>query len=235
MNKVAGYPTLFLPTERNDVVWFNNWLPNLNCIDLEDIKYSEFLVRNSIRRIIRFCREYMPATMRNAYLFDIAPQLGSRCSRRLDGEHTLTRLDIATARKFDDVIAWHSVVGMVNEGAPIEIPYASILPKKTENLLCPGRHLSADESTIDGVSLIPQCVGTGQAAGVAAAVCVREGTTTHNVNIARAEDPVHGAGRASAAPGEHGPRARARELEEYKYGTMTKAAKKIREMAGLDW
>ena len=26
-----------------------------------------------------------------------------------------------------------------------------------------------------------------------------------------------------------------RELEEFKYGTMTKAAKKIREMAGLDW
>ncbi len=78
MNKVAGYPTFFLPTERNDVVWFNNWLPNLNCIDLEDIKYTEFTVRNSIRRLIKFCREYMPAALRNAYLLDIAPQLGSR-------------------------------------------------------------------------------------------------------------------------------------------------------------
>ena len=29
MRKVAGYPTMFFPTERNDVVWFNNWLPNL--------------------------------------------------------------------------------------------------------------------------------------------------------------------------------------------------------------
>jgi len=235
MNKVAGYPTFFLPTERNDVVWFNNWLPNLNCIDLEDIKYTEFTVRNSIRRLIKFCREYMPAALRNAYLLDIAPQLGSRCSRRLDGEHTITRLDFATARKFDDVIAWHSVVGMVNEGAPVELPYGCILPKKTENLLCPGRHFSADEMTIDGVSLIPQCVGTGQAAGVAAAVCVREGTTTHNVNIARVQKILCTEQDVPLPRQENTDPELVRELEEYKYGTMTKAAKKIREMAGLDW
>ena len=97
----------------------------------------------------------MPAALRDAYLYDIAPQLGSRCSRRLDGEYVMTKLDFATAKQFDDVIAWHSVVGMVTDGAPIELPYRCILPKKIENLLCPGRHLSADEVTIDGISLIP--------------------------------------------------------------------------------
>ncbi|NLA85711.1 MAG: FAD-dependent oxidoreductase [Clostridiales bacterium] len=235
MAKVAGYPTMFFPTDRNDVVWFNNWLPELNCIDLEDIKYTEYTVRNSIRKLRKFCRENMPATLRNAYLFDIAPQLGSRCSRRLDGEYILSRLDFATASKFDDVIAWHSVVGMVNEGAPVELPYRAILPKKIENLLCPARHLSADEVTIDGVSLIPQCVGTGQAAGVAAAVCVKEGTTTHNVNIGRVQKILCTQQDVPLPRQENTDPELIRELEEYKYGTMTPTAKKIRAEAGLDW
>ena len=41
---------------------------------------------------------------------------------------------------------------------------------------------------IDWLNLIPQCVGTGQAAGVAAAVAVEEGTTTHGVNIRKVQD-----------------------------------------------
>ena len=177
----------------------------------------------------------MPAALRNAYLLDIAPQLGSRCSRRLDGEHVISRLDFATASKFDDVIAWHSVVGMVNEGAPVELPYRAILPKKIENLLCPARHLSADEVTIDGVSLIPQCVGTGQAAGVAAAVCVKEGTTTHNVNIGRVQKILCTQQDVPLPRQENTDPELIRELEEYKYGTMTPTAKKIRAEAGLDW
>ena len=235
MSDIAGYPTAFFPTERNDVVWFNNWLPNLNCANIEDIKYTELTVRNSIRKLIKFCRENMPAALRNAYLYDIAPQLGSRCSLRLDGEHVLTKLDFASARKFDDVIAWHSVVPMANDGAPVELPYGCILPKKIENLLCPGRHLSADEVTIDGVSLIPQCVGTGQAAGVAAAVCIKDGTTTHNVNISQVQKILCMEQDVPLPRQENTDPELIRELEEYKYGTMAPQAKAIREQAGLDW
>ena len=235
LTKVAGYPTMFFPTERNDVVWFNNWLPDLDCSNLEDIKYTEFTVRNSIRKIIKFCREYMPTALRNAYIYDIAPQLGSRCSRRLDGEYVLSKLDFACANKFDDVIAWHSVIPMANDGAPIELPYRSILPKKIENLLCPGRHLSADDVTIDGVSLIPQCVGTGQAAGVAAAVCVKEGTTTHNVNIGRVQKILCTEQDVPLPRQENTDPELIRALEECKYGTMAPNAKAIRAAAGLDW
>jgi hypothetical protein len=78
-------------------------------------------------------------------------------------------------------------------------------------------------------------VGTGQAAGVAAAVCVREGTTTHNVNIARVQKILCTEQDVPLPRQENTDPELVRELEEYKYGTMTKAAKKIREMAGLDW
>ncbi len=233
--KVAGYKTAILPSERNDVVWFNNWLAGLNCANIEDIKKTEFTVRNSIRRIIKYCREYYAPAFKNAFLYDIAPQLGARCSRRLDGEYVMTKLDFACASKFDDVIAWHSCIGHSNDGVPLEIPYRALLPKKIENLLCPGRHLSADDKAIDALNLIPQCVGTGQAAGVAAAVCANENTTTHNVNIKKVQDILCHEQDVPLPRQDNTDPELVKQLEEYQYGTMTPMAKKIRQDAGLDW
>ena len=118
----------------------------------------------------------------------IAPQTGVRCSSRLQGEYVMTPRDFAFATKHDDVIAWHSTICRVNTCAPVEIPYRAILPRGIDNLLCPGRHLSSDSVAIDWLNLIPQCVGTGQAAGVAAAVAVEKGTGTHDVDIRAVQD-----------------------------------------------
>ena len=117
----------------------------------------------------------------------------------------------------------------------MEIPYSSILPQKVENLLCPGRHLSADGATINEITLIPQCIGTGQGAGVAAAVCVQAGTTTHNVDIKLVQKILCTEQDVPLPRQENTDRELVRELEEYKYGTYTEAAKKIRAAAGLDW
>ncbi len=168
-------------------------------------------------------------------MYDIAPQLGSRCSLRLDGERVMDRLDIATGAKYDDVIAWQSAAGMITGGAPVELPYGIILPKRIENLLCPGRHLSATANTIAAITLIPQCVGTGQAAGVAATVCVKDGTTTHNVDIKKVQKILCTEQDVPLPRQENTDPELVRELEEYKYGTYTEFAKRIRAEAGLDW
>ena len=60
---------------------------------------------------------------------------------------------ILFAPKFDDVIAWHSTICRINDCAPVEIPYRAILPQNVENILCPGRHISADDVAIDWLLL----------------------------------------------------------------------------------
>jgi hypothetical protein len=173
LGKIAGFPSMIIASSRNDVCWVNNWIPNKDCAKVEDLTKSEIMVRDTMRDVIEYLREACPVAFRNAYLYDIAPQLGARCSYRLEGEHVMTVNDFAFAPKYDDVIAWHSTVCPVNDNAPIEIPYRSILPKGVDNLLCPGRHISADDIAIDWLTLIPQCIGTGQAAGIAAAVDIK--------------------------------------------------------------
>ena len=143
--------------------------------------------RTTIYPVLDYLKEAVPA-FRNAYLYDIAPQLGTRCSKRLTGEYVMTANDFAFATKHEDTIAWHSTICQINDCGPVEIPYRAILTQKVDNLLAPGRHLSADNVAIDWLNLIPQCVGTGQAAGVAAAVAVQNGTGTHDVDIKAVQD-----------------------------------------------
>ena len=187
LKAIVGHGIMPLPTPSNDIVWFNNWISPMNCIDIKDLTYTEQHIRDKIRDIIRFMQDNAEG-FENAYLYDIAPQTGVRCSRRLKGEYIMTPFDYAFHREFPDTIAWHSTICRINDSAPIEIPYRTILPKGVENLLCPGRHISADSIAIDWMNLIPQCVGTGQAAGVAAAVAVTDGTTVRDVNIERVQD-----------------------------------------------
>ena len=136
----------------------------------------------------------------------------------------MTMSDFAFHREFDDVIAWHSTICRINDSAPIEIPYRAILPRGVENLLCPGRHISSDNVAIDWLNLIPQCVGTGQAAGVAAAVAVTDNSTVHDVNIERVQDIL--VEQDVPLPRHAGVDPALTELcEEHKYGLYTKLAK----------
>ncbi|HWP50281.1 MAG TPA: FAD-dependent oxidoreductase [Clostridia bacterium] len=188
LQRVAGFRCLPLPSNQNDLCWVNNWHPNRDCTCVKDQTETEMNTRNTMRDVLSYLQEAVPIAFRNAYLYDIAPQLGTRCSRRLVGEYVMSTNDFAFAKQHDDVIAWHSTICQVNDCGPVEIPYRSILPQKVENLLCPGRHFSADGIAIDWLNLIPQCVGTGQAAGIAAAVVVAEGSTAHTVNIRKVQD-----------------------------------------------
>ncbi len=188
LSKIAGFRAMPLPTNQNDMCWVNNWHPAKDCTKIADQTKTEMETRDTMRDVLAYLKEAVPMAFRDAYLYDIAPQLGTRCSRRLDGAYVMTINDFAFARRHEDVIAWHSTICQVNDCGPVEIPYRAILPKDVEGLLCPGRHMSADDVAIDWLNLIPQCVGTGQAAGVAAAVAVADGTTLRDVDIRKVQD-----------------------------------------------
>lgn len=93
------------------------------------------------------------------------PQL--RTTRRLVGCYVQ---DIAEDHKhFDDSI------GMVGDwrrrGPVFEIPFGTLHGAKVRNLITAGRCISVTEPMAEVTRVIPTCAVTGQAAGVAAAVC----------------------------------------------------------------
>ena len=206
----------------------NNWHTEKDCTVIKDQTDTEVTTRLSIDKVIRYMKETCPVAFRNAFLYDIAPQLGTRCSRRLQGEYIMSTNDFAFAKQHDDVIAWHSTICQINDCGPVEIPLGAIMAKGCENLLAPGRHLSADSVAIDWLNLIPQCTGTGQGAGVAAAVAVMDGTTIHDVDIKKVQDILAGEQDVPLPRNEHTDKSYTELCEEFEYGLYTDAAKQAR-------
>ena len=56
------------------------------------------------------------------------------------------------------------------EGETYDIPYRCLVPKNADGLLVVGRCLSADHDAHASVRSMGQCMGMGQAAGLAAAL-----------------------------------------------------------------
>ena len=228
ISQVAGFRIAALPTNDPTVCWMNNWHTEKDCTVIKDQTCTEVTTRLSIDKVIKYMKETVPVAFRNAYLYDIAPQLGTRCSRRLQGEYIMSTNDFAFAKKHDDVIAWHSTICQINDCGPVEIPLGAIMAKGCENLLAPGRHLSADSVAIDWLNLIPQCTGTGQGAGVAAAVAVMDGTTIHDVDIKKVQDILAGEQDVPLPRNEHTDKSYTELCEEFEYGLYTDAAKQAR-------
>jgi hypothetical protein len=103
--------------------------------------------------------------------------LGVRATRQIVGA-TAPNMRYVRHTKFADTVAKPYA-----EDA-IRLPYGSLLPQGVENLLVAGRCISAEEEAMGQLRLIPVCSATGQAAGTAAALAVREGVTPAKLDIA---------------------------------------------------
>ena len=89
LTAVAGTRLLPLPSPRNDVLWVNNWIPDLNCLDVEDLTKLEVEMRKMMRRGHDFMKKNIP-TFEKSFILDTASQTGTRGARRLTGEYTVT-------------------------------------------------------------------------------------------------------------------------------------------------
>ncbi len=126
------------------------------------------------------------------FLLDTASQLGVRMSRILEGEYKLTLEDTMTNKSFDDVIgisgAWTTMLykgkKVSREERPMwQIPYRSLVPKKTENLLVAGRCFCFERELAEDTRIIGTCLVTGHGAGAAAGLAVKEKESVRNINI----------------------------------------------------
>ena len=65
----------------------------------------------------------------------------------------------------------------VRNGNWYGVPYRCLVPLKVENLLVAGRCLSAESEAAGAVRVMPPVMAMGQAAGTAAALCLKTGST----------------------------------------------------------
>jgi succinate dehydrogenase/fumarate reductase flavoprotein subunit len=130
------------------------------------------------------------------------PQVSVRETRRVKGLYEVTEEDAMSGRRFDDAIAWRS--GYLDTGGQRggvytrmkvhDVPYRSLLPAKLDGLLTAGRCISATHMGAAAGKSMGNCMATGHAAGLAAAMAVKAGVTPRELKAAAIRDRLRADG-----------------------------------------
>lgn len=157
----------------------------------EDLTRAEMQGRIDAWTMFELWKQHVPG-FENAYYISSGPYIGIRESRRIVGQYVLTELDIKEEKRFPDAVAtgcWYldlhpsyATAGTANAASGAlggldgyqpnhyDIPYRSLLPRQTANLLVAGRCHSATRLAASSTRVTATAMAMGQAAGTAAAL-----------------------------------------------------------------
>lgn len=155
-------------------VWSGNLL-GMNGLDPSDLTKAEFITREHAIRLARFLKNNLPG-FEKSRIEHTATQVGVRGTRQIVGEASPS-LDEVKTKKFDDTVV------KPYAKREMRLPYGCILPQNVENLLVAGRCISAEDEAMGHLRLLPVCSTTGQAAGTAAALALRQGVAPRLLDV----------------------------------------------------
>lgn len=170
--------------------------------------------RRTLVEFERYYRGYVKGC-EGAALLRSADFLGVRESRRIKCLFTLTEEYFSLPDAFPDEIGRYSYPIDIHPMTPDEegmrqfsrdvskrhdigesysIPYRSLVPQGLNNVFVAGRCIGTDHAMQASARVIPCCFITGQAAGIAAAVCVESGTPAPAADIGELRRRLRAAG-----------------------------------------
>jgi len=157
----------------------------------DDLTKATITCRKQMDDIVKYLREFVPG-YENCFIISSASLIGVRETRHFKGKYILTEQDILEAKVFDDYVVRdahfnfdvHNITGSGLDETGVQkfftqnrgytIPYRCLLPENKENLLLCGRNISGTHIAHSNFRAMPICAGIGEAAGVAAAIAVKE-------------------------------------------------------------
>jgi len=164
-----------------------------DCTDVKDLTRAEIDGRGQALLAIAALRRFAPG-FENARLRNFGMTLGTRDSRKIIGRYDITGHDVRGEARFADSIGifpefidGYGILSLPTTGRYFQVPYGILVPRNVDNLLVAGRCVAGDQVSHAATRSQMCCTVTGQAAGVAAAVSLKDGTSTGLVSIARAQ------------------------------------------------
>ena len=184
----ALYWQFFTVPGRRDAIAFNcpEFFDFHDADDAENQSRVQAEGKRAILRQLSFYRARIPG-FEHAYLSEISAMVGVRESRRAVTDHILTAGEILGRARFDDAVCrcnypvdvhgrdlnTYALSG--NDREPYyEIPLRCLIVRDAENLLVAGRNLGSEFIAQSSARIIPTCRAMGEAAGLAAALSIRD-------------------------------------------------------------
>ncbi len=178
-------------SEQGDATYLNIvYIQGRDATDVHDLTRGEVEGRKQAMWAANALKKYTPG-FENASLRSFGSSLGIRESRKIIGKYNLTEKDVRNQGRFDDAIGIFpefldgcGIVILPTTGRYFQVPYGIMVPQKVENLLVAGRCVAGDRISHSATRQMMCCTVTGQAAGVAAALSIKEKNHCSQVDIA---------------------------------------------------
>ena len=163
----------------------------------EDYTKGTIECRRQCQEVLQYLKEHWIG-FEDAYIIDTAPTLGSLAQPALVGEKKMTQEMILKREMPDDRIAitaygidLHSpemggqnFLYYLTPGEYYGVPFGVVVPKSpVENLLVGGKCVSTERDAFSSVCCSAISMATGEAAGTACAISIREGVNARDVDI----------------------------------------------------
>ena len=169
----------FCTTLHDGCVTVNMTRTSADACDNRAFTAAECRLREDVYKMAAVLRDHFPE-FRNSYVSAVAPHAGVRETRRILGVHTITAEEYVSGYRYEDSVSRgaHPIDIHASAGnsqritflkQPAYVPYRALIASDFPNLLVAGRCLSADRAAFASLRVQASCMGTGQAAGVAAA------------------------------------------------------------------
>jgi ribulose 1,5-bisphosphate synthetase/thiazole synthase len=163
----------------------------VDATDPEQRTRAECASRRQAFQMVQALRESDNPSVRQIEWIAGGPQVSVRETRRVKGLYVITEEDAQKGRTFEDAIAWRS--GFLDPGGQIgaeftrmkihDVPYRAIVPEKLNGLLMAGRCISATHLGAAAGKSMGNCMATGHAAGVAAALSASKGILPRDLKV----------------------------------------------------
>ncbi|HXO24011.1 MAG TPA: FAD-dependent oxidoreductase, partial [Streptosporangiaceae bacterium] len=162
--------------------------------DVDQLTLGELAGRQQALDAFTFIRDRTPG-FEDSYIVDIAPQIGIRETRRIIGAYQLTEDDVLGCADFDDTIGVNGwpveahVAGTVefrwqrDERGFNQLPFRIMVPPATANLYVAGRCASMTHGAQSAARVTGPCFVMGEAAGIAAGMALRAGSSGAAVDV----------------------------------------------------
>ncbi|MFF7195192.1 FAD-dependent oxidoreductase [Streptomyces sp. NPDC008079] len=171
-------------------LWWIEYGGRLDTVhDTEEIKWELWKVVYGVWNHLKNSGDFPEAKTLTLEWAGLIP--GKRESRRFEGLYMLRQQDIVDQRPHADAVAsggWsldlHPADGVFSEHAGsnhlhargvYQVPYRCLVSRDVSNLLLAGRIISVSHVAFASTRVMATCAQIGQAAGMAAAVCARDG------------------------------------------------------------
>jgi hypothetical protein len=156
---------------------------NVDATNVFDITKAVIDGHIQIGKLVDMLKKHVPG-FEQCYISNINPNLGVRETRRIMGIKKLTVDKIINAEIPEDTIALGSYKIDIHSGKndstifttleePFGISYGCLVCKDIDGLMMSGRCISVDAEVLGSTRVMPTCMSIGEAAGVGAALAVK--------------------------------------------------------------